>query len=201
VKHRYDNIFYQEISDTLTTCLANKLSQPFPSDLTTEALRRSYVTYTAPISLSAVPESITILESPSLLAATGTTGLRTWEAAKYLTAFLYSSEGRRYVSGHSVIELGAGTGLVSMFCAKYLGAPFVLATDGTGEVVDALAENLYLNELDGRIGGFNPKIQAIVLRWGHAITRELIQDEDETKNYELIVGADIVGTLLIHSLF
>ena len=146
------------------------------------------MTYSSPGSLSVLADTITTLESPTLLAAAGTTGMRTWEAAKFLLRFLYTPEGRMYVHGKRVIELGAGTGLVSMFCVRYLGAQYNLATDGTGEVVDCIAENMYLNQLDDQ-----ECMKTVVLKWGHAITSELLMDEDGTRSYDLVIGTDIVS--------
>lgn len=183
----------QEISDDLASLLAESLvAQPMVSEIN-DAQRKSYVTYSVPEPLtitSPAQQSITTLETPALLAAGGTTGLRTWEAAKYLASFLCSPMGRPFVLGQQIIELGAGTGLVSMFCARHLGAEFTLATDGTGEVVDSIVENMFLNGLDSK-----KTMDTAVLKWGHAVMPELVLDEEGTRNYNLVLGADIVSLL------
>ena len=159
-----------------------------------EAQRKCYVIYTAPcdLSVSEPAPAVTLLESPLLLASAGTTGLRTWEAAKYLASFLYSDSGRTYVSSKAVIELGTGTGLVSLFCAKWLGARYVLATDGTGEVVDTLSANAFLNGLDG-----SSAFDTAVVKWGHALEGEMLKDEEGERSYSTIVGADVVSLISI----
>ena len=149
------------------------------------------MTYSAPQALTGggpPAPTVTTLETPALIAAGGTTGLRTWEAAKYLASFLCSPTGRPYVFGRRIIELGAGTGLVSIFCARHLEAEFTLATDGAGEVVDSIVENMYLNGLDSR-----KTMEAVVLKWGHAVLPGLVLDEEGTRGYDLVLGADIVS--------
>ena len=154
------------------------------------------MTYTAPRDL-ATPgaPSINLLESPALLAASSTTGLRTWEAALFLGSFLDSAAGRPWVAGRTVLELGAGTGFVSVLAAKHLGARFVMATDGSAQVVDGLAANVELNGLAG-----SGRIGTSVQQWGHMLAGNVLQPEvqstvagDETRSqYDLILGADVV---------
>lgn len=101
--------------------------------------------------------------------------------------FLYTPQGKSHVYRKRLIELGAGTGLVSMFCARYLGAEHTLVTDGAGEVIDCMVENMYLNQLDDR-----KRMSTAVLQWGHAVRPELVMDKDEISDYDLVLGADIV---------
>ena len=161
------------------------------------AQRKSFVTYTAPHDLAvASAPSVTLLESPALLAASGTTGLRTWEAALFLGSFLDAPAGRPLVKGRNVLELGAGTGFVSMFAAKHLDAHFVMATDGSGEVVDGLGANMELNGLAD-----DTKVDTAVLRWGHALVGDVLCPAHAPEpagtsghfHYDLILGADVVG--------
>ncbi|KAI4149445.1 MAG: hypothetical protein LQ340_004620 [Diploschistes diacapsis] len=171
----------------LVTALENAMDDPDED----QAQRKCYVTYTAPSPLLAEnsdpPPTVTLLESPNLLASSGTTGLRTWEAAKYLTTFLCLPKNQaRYINGRAVVELGAGTGLVSLSCAKWLGARYVLATDGSGDVVDGLAESMFLNGLDG-----TERIDSQVVKWGHGLDGEILKDEEGEKAYGLVLGADV----------
>ena len=181
--------FVQEISDSLTACFADLVAQPPMSDIDL-AQQKSYVTYTTPIQSFEAP-SITTLEARSVLASSGNTGARTWEAALRLGGYLFSDAGRHHVAEKNILELGAGTGFLSILCAKYLDARFVLATDGSGEVVDSIQSNLYLNGLEGA-----GKVQADVLKWGHAIQGGRVEGQEEAHHYELILGADIVRFLV-----
>ena len=161
------------------------MSQPLLS-ASAAAQQKSYVTYTAPI-LDHNAAQITLLEAPSLLASSGTTGFRTWEAALFLGAYLSSPEGSHFVTDESILELGAGTGFLSIFCAKY-GAQRVLATDGSLEVISDLKSNIHLNELEG-----SELIQTAILQWGHTLIGGTVDRREDKSSYDLVVGADVVG--------
>lgn len=153
---------------------------------------KSYVTYTAPSQALSAPQ-VTLLEARSLLASSGTTGLRTWEAALHLGTYLFTSESGNLVAGKNIIELGAGTGFLSVLCAKHLGAKHVLATDGDGGVIDDISTNIYLNSLE-RTG----LVETTVLEWGHALVDEVFEDGEGTLEYDLILGADVVRHMHHH---
>ena len=148
--------------------------------------RKTYVTYTAP-SLDSDPPSVVLLEAQSLLASSGTTGFRTWEAALHLASFLFSSEGRHLVANRNILELGTGTGFLSIFCAMHLGANHVFATDGSTEIINNLKDNLDLNGLRS-----SKKIVAENLQWGHALIGGAVDCREEGRVNELIIGADVV---------
>jgi predicted nicotinamide N-methyase len=110
--------------------------------------------------------------------------LRTWEAALYLSSYL-SSRGSGHIQGKRVLELGAGTGILSILCARWLGAEHVTATDGDDSVVETLGTNFFLNGIHD-----TNRIIARSLWWGRAL------DEGEGGEHEridLIIGADIVS--------
>ena len=165
----------------------------------------------------ATERSITLLESHSVISVAGNTGQRTWEAALHLAAYLVSEEiisikvsnttgsVSDYIRGKHVLELGAGTGLVSMVCMKYLAARLVLVTDGDESVVDALKTNIFLNETDEKFKFSKHKntkskirkIQASVLRWGHSLSGtslgELLNDDPP----DTVVAADVVSVQIL----
>ena len=154
------------------------------------AHQKTYVTYTAPYSgLDAM--QVTLLEVPSLLASSGTTGFRTWEAALFLGAYLASVDGKHLVNDQCIIELGSGTGFLSIFCSKHLGARRVLATDGSREVITDLETNLALNELENF-----ENIQAAVLQWGHTLVGSPAHHFGFGSMYDILLGADVVCVLL-----
>lgn len=123
-------------------------------------------------------QDIDLLEYRSLLAAGGTTGLRTWEAALHLGQYLCVNPG--LIKNKNVLELGAGTGYLSVLCASYLEAEHVTATDGSQEVIDILAENFAVNGLGA--GSVTQK----QLRWGEGLLNP--KDTDEV---DVILGADV----------
>lgn len=162
------------------------MTQPLQSS-SAAAQQKSFVTYTAPNAELNAPR-ITTLEAPSLLASSGTTGFRTWEAALHLGSYLASEDGNHHVAGQRIIELGAGTGFLSILCAKHLGARHVLATDGSSEVVTDIKVNIDLNEVEE-----GDLIKTSVLQWGHALIGCPADCRKEGLFYDLAIGADVVG--------
>ena len=160
--------------------------QSLPSASTT-AQQKSYVTYTVPFPHPSSPQ-ITLLEAPSLLASSGTTGYRTWEAALHLGSFFCSERGRSYVSSANVLELGAGTGFLSILCKNICGARFVLATDGSQDVVEDCKGNLGLNGI-----GENGGVEVEVLKWGRALIGGVADWRERGRRLDLVVGADVVS--------
>lgn len=167
------------------------MTKPKYSELMS-AQKRVNITYSFPeLEKSGQSAAITILESRSLIASGGTTGLRSWEAAILLAHFL-ASDGRKYIQKQRIIELGAGTGLVSMLCAKYLGAEYVLSTDGSQEVISALEDlNLFCNGLD-----HGSNFDCRVLRWGQQV--ETSEDGVE-RSFDIVIGADIVRPAMVQT--
>ena len=153
-----------------------------------EAQRKCLVTYR--LSLVQPPEHIDILENRSLLAAGGTTGLRTWEAALHLGQYL--SVNRHLVAGKRVLELGAGTGYLSILCAKMLGAAHVTSSDGSEEVVEKLADNFSLNSLDWDYNVSSSScLRPKLLKWGHALVGTEEPDWNGGQKVDLVIGADV----------
>lgn len=122
---------------------------------------------------------ITLLENRALISAAGTTGLRTWEAALHLGQYLCLHPG--IVAGKRVLELGAGTGYLSILCAKYLSSAHAIASDGSDVVMSNLADNLVLNRVQD-----SARVTLEKVKWGH---------EDgqlsECQPIHVMLGADI----------
>lgn len=153
-----------------------------------EAQRKCLVTYR--LSLVQPPQNIDILENRALLAAGGTTGLRTWEAALHLGQHL--SINSHLVAGKRVLELGAGTGYLSILCAKMLSAVHVTASDGSEEVVEKLADNFALNglEWDYSVSSSAP-LSPKLLKWGHALVGTEEPEWNGGRKIDLVIGADV----------
>ncbi|KAI9728324.1 MAG: hypothetical protein M1834_007728 [Cirrosporium novae-zelandiae] len=180
-----------EISDELMSLLTNLLAERLPSELD-QAQRQSYVTYTVPkSSLNEPSNRVTILESRNLIATSGGTGYRTWEAALHLANYICSSEGKKSVKGKNILELGAGTGLLSITATKCLGAKFVLATDGDDNTVDNIGTNIILNNF-GCLG--IKTIEAATLKWGMSLDQKV---KGACDSYDIVLGADITYDLRI----
>lgn len=176
--------------------LSSLMGSELPSEMVA-AQQKSYVTFSTPfpdrtdVGENDAEPSITLLERRNLISGSQTTGFRTWEAALHLGSYLLTPDGQQLIRGKSVLELGAGTGFLSILCGGQLKASHVTSTDGDEGVIDALKENLFLNDLDdGR------KILTSVLRWGHGLKGSWVQDDFEEHPYDTVIGADIVRKLL-----
>lgn len=129
-------------------------------------------------------DTITIKETPKLISGSNTTGLRTWEAALYLSNFLNGKDSPPYkLKNKTVMEIGCGTGLVSLALAKNYHRKIdnikrLIMTDGSTNVFDNLQETLRLNELND-----SSIIQCQQLIWGENTT---IEDD-----VDFLVAADI----------
>ncbi len=131
-------------------------------------------------------------ESPNLLASGGTTGLRTWDACLHLATYL-ATEGRSLVSGKSVLELGVGTGLLSIICAGSLSAAYVLATDGDPNVGKTVERNIQLNHHLSRTLGRQIPLESRVLEWASSGTLgSVLPSKGGSVLYETILGADLI---------
>jgi ribosomal protein L11 methylase PrmA len=91
------------------------------------------------------------------------------------------------VKDKNILELGAGTGFLSLLCAKHLGARHITSTDGDEGVVEALKENAFLNELHDA-----SYFQSSVFRWGRGIVGSWVEEDFASWPYDLVIGADIV---------
>ncbi|KAJ5213081.1 hypothetical protein N7449_000250, partial [Penicillium cf. viridicatum] len=186
-----------EINDDLMESWSILVSQPKPSALQ-QAQQLSLVKYTAPKSSAGTcPErTVTTSESRGLILSGGTTGNRTWEAALHLGSFLASEVGEALVRGKRVIELGAGTGFLSLVCARHLGVRSVVVTDREPALIDNIRDCVRHN-LNGRE---SIPIYPAVWEWGTPLVREgdlagLGSDEGEEGTglrFDVALGADLI---------
>jgi len=180
------------VSENLVTALAELLVTPMLSEIET-AQQRCYVTYhhaALPQDLPLSPTT-TLLESRALISASGTTGLRTWEAALHLGQYLCTKP--NLIKSKRILELGAGTGYLSILCANHLAAAHVIASDGSDDVVNNLPDNIFVNDLQGH----EDRITVMELKWGHA----LVGTEEKTWNggrpIDVVLGADVIFDIRI----
>ncbi len=147
------------MSDHLYSLRAS-LASPRSSNL--ETLSKSVLTYYPPTAFDSVGDSTPILinEAKNILGSGPNVGLRTWEASLRLSTYLYQNQ--HLVRDRNILELGAGTGFLSLFCSFILDAKQVIATDGNENVLQSLQDNIELNALS-----FPTKIKPIVrtLSW------------------------------------
>lgn len=187
----------QEISDDLMNALSSLLGSNIPSEAVS-AQEKSYVKYAYALDPTdendAEECTVILLESRAVIFSSGTSGLRTWEAALVLGSFLVSASGRAMIQGKRVLELGAGTGMVSILCAKYLSPSAVVATDGDEAVVDAIRTNSFLNEVDTEGSAQTPVLTA-ALKWGWPVMAATFAEDYGMEAPDVILGADVVSIL------
>ncbi|CCE65390.1 hypothetical protein TPHA_0L00340 [Tetrapisispora phaffii CBS 4417] len=123
---------------------------------------------------------IKIEESPYLISAAGTTGFRTWEAAVYLTKYLIDLGFPPETVMENTLELGSGTGMVSIgLVKKYKDQITTLyITDGDSQLLEGqLSRNVMLNGIDS-----SDSVKLQKLRWN---------EDHIPDNLDLIVAADV----------
>ncbi len=169
------------------TRLTQILSLPLPSEVAS-AQQKSHVIYSLSLlpseDTTAAEPQISLLESRSLLAAGGTTGLRTWEASLHLGQYLCRNPA--LVRGKRVLELGTGTGYLAILCAGLLGAAHVIASDGSDDVINNLPDSFFLNGLQDSY-----RIVPMELKWGHALLGTEEQMWNGGRPVDIVIGADV----------
>lgn len=176
---------FKEISDELMSSWSYVLSQPKPLPLE-EAQKLSYIKYTPPGGGGRKEQFIVTMENRGLILSSGTTGFRTWEAALHLGTYLSTSAGKDLIRGKNVVELGAGTGLVSIFCAKELHANKVLATDRDPALISNIQRCVSQNHLDAHT------IDACTWEWGSSLRDANHTCKDLSYPLDIALGADLV---------
>lgn len=188
----------QEMSDDLMSAMSSLLFSSVPSEADS-AQQKAFVTYSFPhhATDSNIPHdrTVTLLEARSVISSSGTTGLRTWEAALLLGSYLASPQGRSSIRGKRVFELGAGTGMLSILCAKHLEIAGVVATDGDEAVVDTIKTNAFLNGLDAEPSS-RYVVRTAALKWGLPVDATTFSEDYGMDIPDIVLGADVVRSPL-----
>ncbi|KAH7165388.1 putative methyltransferase-domain-containing protein [Dactylonectria macrodidyma] len=181
------------VSDELMSTLSVLLATPLAPEATS-VQQKCYVTYQLSALANEQPLSeaqeavrgphITLLENRSLISAAGTTGLRTWEAALHLGSYLCQNSS--IIKDKQILELGAGTGYLSILCANFLASPRVIASDGSDDVINNLPENLFLNNLQD-----SAAVVPMEVKWGHALVGTEEDKWNGGRAVDVVLGADI----------
>lgn len=150
VKNFLSKLFKTDIDQDEFFELFSEIIDSKPKDVTETDL----ITY----NINGTP--VMIKETPRLISGSGTTGLRTWEAALYLS--LYLSENLELIQDDAILELGTGTGLVSLYLSKEKALQYkkLVITDGDSLLIESLSTNFQLNNIPMN------KIKCQSLWWG-----------------------------------
>jgi len=100
-----------------------------------------------------------------------------------VTAHYVASEGWKDVRGRDVLELGAGTALVSLVASRW--ARSVCLTDNEEEVLSLMRDNL--RHVPARCAG-----HVAALSWGDAGDHAALEAATGLRRYPVLLGADIV---------
>lgn len=90
------------------------------------------------------------------------------------------------MANQNILELGAGTGYLSILCAKHLHAAHVTVTDGSETIVADLSTNFFLNGLQESFA-----IEAKELKWGEALLGGEQAEWNQGRPVDLVLGADV----------
>jgi protein-lysine N-methyltransferase EEF2KMT len=137
-------------------------------------------------------QPVLINEARNLLSRGTNVGLRTWEAALHLAWYLLMQR-PELIRNKNVLELGAGTGFLSLLCAGHLKAQHVLATDGLSQVCESLQANVDLNVKHNTVPSHRAP-EVLQLDWTDRPGIDQLLRDTRTishRQYDLVIGADI----------
>ncbi|KAL0222021.1 hypothetical protein RCL1_001875 [Eukaryota sp. TZLM3-RCL] len=107
------------------------------------------------------------------------TGTVLWPATNCLLEFLFREPRYSIPKGSTIIELGCGIALPSLFLAKY-NSTITTATDSESEVLDIVNRNAEANHVN---------IRALLLSWGLKEAQEFVQEHG---TFDFVIGADVL---------
>ena len=142
----------------------------------------------------------TVLELEQGASGAGTTGLAVWNSSLLMVRLLQALQHRDvdcFVRQSCIVEVGCGTGLVSLAVSR-LGAPWVIATDSNPTVVELAQRNVQRNRIRAakppppdHSNGSSPSgpdpsvVEVSQLSWG------ALSAVDYAERASLMVGSDL----------
>lgn len=121
------------------------------------------------------------LQEDSCIVVKNTTGLQTWEAAKYLSEWCIKNPVN--FERQIVLELGSGIGLLGIVVLKFCNPLKYIFSDKSPEVLKLLSSNIQINIQNLN----NSAIEQLQLFWS-----DITEKEANSLFPDVILGADIV---------
>ncbi|CAL1281558.1 unnamed protein product [Larinioides sclopetarius] len=129
-----------------------------------------------------IDEKCTVtLQENSCFVAKSTTGLQTWEAAKYLSEWCIRN--KSHFENKTILELGSGIGLLGIIILKFCNPKKYIFSDKSEEVLKLLSSNIKIN-FKNHVNTFVEQRQ---LMWA-----DISDEEAEVISPDVILGTDIV---------
>ncbi|CAK1545265.1 unnamed protein product [Leptosia nina] len=133
---------------------------------------------------------ITIKESRNMV-INGTTGMKTWEAALFLTDWILSN--KLLFKNKIILELGSGVGFTGITINKHCDISSIDFTDCHVDVINTIQENIEINFPDSQR---YEKDDVIVYEVDNKMMRVSMLDWNKEVNIgidpDIIIGADII---------
>ena len=136
------------------------------------------------------------IEAPGWSGGYGTGG-KVWSSSAVLCRWLIENASALRIEGASVLELGAGTGVVGIAAAA-LGASRVVLTDGGSSSLLRLAKDnaaRNMREEDGPIDKAATTVTVVGYSWGRA---DLPPEMTTAAPYDLVIGSDCTYSVSGH---
>ena len=161
-----------EVSEGIYARLAQYASIDFKGDAT--CIRR-YVVPQCNSDVVAIVENVSLISNAS-------TGMRSWQACLCLVEYLAAN--KHLVSGKTVVELGAGVGLLGLMMAR-MASRRVIMTDCDECVLQRIQDNVSINGMASEV------VSVCELDW------EMSYGVPIEENIDLVVCADVVYNPLL----
>jgi hypothetical protein len=117
------------------------------------------------------------------------TGCTLWRASTLLCNFLCAHY-KSYVVNKSIVELGAGLGLVGITSYMMGGAKRIVMTDGDTDALERQRQNVQTNIVSHAEEDWDTLLPCRQLRWGHS---QQIQDFKRCwGTFDVVLGSDII---------
>ena len=124
-------------------------------------------------------------------------GQKVWTGSFFLANYLISmhQSSSPLLKNKSVMELGAGSGILSILASSFLEASFVTASDNDPVALDLLSQNLILNDLHQS----QSTIQTASFSWGTDPSKST--PPLSSKSYDVVVAGDVMYKDFLPDLF